>query len=322
MAKDYTARKQSGWKVVSLAPDVCKTPMGSSVPPVPYPVIAKLQQTVQPTSTVRVNSHYVVLFDASKTPKTIGDAPGRANGIKSGTVEADCWPKTRSSTVRFEGRRIIRHDDVFWMNGRHKGSPSSKGPWTKECIIRIFCPQDKDKIDLLAKTTLKSSKSITFMDQEFDGKAWRSKPFHAGGSSSSAAKEIGVLDGDSCEGAAQTFYHELTHQQQRGMSWNDAEIDAYTRTEQWAIDKGFQGRPKLRTTDASGKTIPNTKAISDFVTAEYPLGIEEIIASGADAGKVKLTDGTIRAPQKGDVVPGPPDVKGQRTVKTSDWKCP
>jgi hypothetical protein len=38
MADNYTARKQPGWRVVSIAPDVCKTPMGSSIPPVPYPV--------------------------------------------------------------------------------------------------------------------------------------------------------------------------------------------------------------------------------------------------------------------------------------------
>jgi len=117
MAKDYVARKQSGWTVVSLTPDVCKTPMGSSIPPVPYPVTAQLQQARQVASSVRANGHPLVVFDMSLVPKTIGDAPGRAKGIKSGTVEGKCYPKDKSSTVRAEGKRIVRHNDLFWMNG-------------------------------------------------------------------------------------------------------------------------------------------------------------------------------------------------------------
>lgn len=33
MSAQVAARKQTGWKVVSVLPDVCKTPMGSSTPP-------------------------------------------------------------------------------------------------------------------------------------------------------------------------------------------------------------------------------------------------------------------------------------------------
>ncbi|WJD68534.1 hypothetical protein QQ994_18135 [Pseudomonas asiatica] len=35
MADNVMARQQTKWTVISIAPDVCKTPMGSSVPPVP-----------------------------------------------------------------------------------------------------------------------------------------------------------------------------------------------------------------------------------------------------------------------------------------------
>ncbi|MGD9895467.1 MAG: PAAR-like domain-containing protein [Candidatus Methylacidiphilaceae bacterium] len=48
MANEVIARKQEGWLVVSLQPDVCKTPVGGAVVPVPYPVVAYLDQALEP----------------------------------------------------------------------------------------------------------------------------------------------------------------------------------------------------------------------------------------------------------------------------------
>ena len=118
MAENLIARKQTGWLVVSIAPDICRTPMGKSKPPVPYAVIARLDESVQVTESVRVNGHPQVVYDFSIVPRTIGDEPGTAKGIHSHTVEGNCYPKEYSSTVRSEGKPIVRHDDLFWMNGR------------------------------------------------------------------------------------------------------------------------------------------------------------------------------------------------------------
>jgi hypothetical protein len=117
MAQNYIACQQDGWKVVSIVPDVCKTPMGSATPPVPYPVTADLSEAVQVASSVRSNSHPVVVFDMSKVPTTKGDEAGKAMGVKSNTDKGNCYPQTHSSTVRAEGKLVIRHDDLFWMNG-------------------------------------------------------------------------------------------------------------------------------------------------------------------------------------------------------------
>lgn len=111
------ARKQTGWLVISELPDVCKTPMGCSTPPVPYNVIAKLDDCVQEVPTVRANGHPVVVYDQTKVPTTIGDQAGVATGVKSNTVGAQCWPIERSGTVRAGKRFIVRHDDRFGMNG-------------------------------------------------------------------------------------------------------------------------------------------------------------------------------------------------------------
>lgn len=117
MASNLTARKESGWKVFSVPPDVCKTPMGSSVVPVPYPVYTELQDAIEVVESVKANGHPVVVFDRSKAPKTIGDKAGSATGMKSGTVEAQCEPKTKSASVRAETKWIVRNGDEFWMNG-------------------------------------------------------------------------------------------------------------------------------------------------------------------------------------------------------------
>ncbi|WP_072428712.1 DUF4150 domain-containing protein [Chitinimonas taiwanensis] len=117
MADQVIARKDKQWLVVSLAPDVCKTPMGNSTPPIPYPVIAKLNDAVAVVPNVRANGEPLVVFDQSKVPSTIGDAAGAAKGIKSGTVGGTCYPKAHSGTVRVNGKPILRHDDEFWMNG-------------------------------------------------------------------------------------------------------------------------------------------------------------------------------------------------------------
>jgi len=117
MADNYMARKDGQWKVVSIVPDVCKTPIGPSTPPVPYPVIAELSEAVKVVPSVRVNGMPLVVLDQSFVPTTKGDMAGVANGIKSGTVGGKCCPKEHSKTVRAGKRQILRHGDKFWMNG-------------------------------------------------------------------------------------------------------------------------------------------------------------------------------------------------------------
>ena len=53
----------------------------------------------------------------SLVPTTKGDQAGVANDIKCGTAGAKCYPKQKSSTVSAEGKLVIRHGDLFWMNG-------------------------------------------------------------------------------------------------------------------------------------------------------------------------------------------------------------
>ena len=117
MADNVIARKQGKWKVISIVPDVCKTPMGAAIPPVPYPVTAELKTATGVAKSVRANGNPVVVYDMSLVPTTQGDQAGAAKVIKSNTVGGKCYPLEKSSTVRAEGKLIVRHDDKFWMNG-------------------------------------------------------------------------------------------------------------------------------------------------------------------------------------------------------------
>lgn len=117
MADHVGARKQGGWTIYSLAPDVCKTPMGSAMVPVPYPITSQLSAAVSTAKSVRLNGHPAVVFDMSQTPSSQGDAPGSGTGIKSGTVGSACWPLDKSGSVRAEKKWVVRHLDKFWMNG-------------------------------------------------------------------------------------------------------------------------------------------------------------------------------------------------------------
>jgi hypothetical protein len=129
VADNILAREDGQWTVVSTLPDVCKTPMGSSTPPVPYPVTSSLGDSLKTSSAVRANGNPTVRFDSSFTPLTTGDAAGAAMGVSSGTVGGECWPKEKSSTVRLDGKQAIRHDDQFWMNGSYSGKDGKARRW-------------------------------------------------------------------------------------------------------------------------------------------------------------------------------------------------
>lgn len=118
MADNDIARQQDAWLVISLVPDVCKTPIGPSTPPIPYPVVAKLETAVGSVPTVRANGHPVVVLNQSVIPTTIGDEAGAAKGIKSDTVAGKCYPKEHSKSVKVNKKPILRHGDKFWMNGK------------------------------------------------------------------------------------------------------------------------------------------------------------------------------------------------------------
>jgi hypothetical protein len=104
--------------VISTCPDVCLTPQGAAMVPVPYSITAKQSDDARTTRTVHMTG-LRVHTKASIITTCTGDEPGSGKGVKSGTVEGICEPLTYSSSVRAESSNVVRNDDVWWMNDRN-----------------------------------------------------------------------------------------------------------------------------------------------------------------------------------------------------------
>ncbi len=117
MAEQVLSRKQTLWMSVSVAPDVCKTPMGGSTPPVPYCVVAKMEPAKDASGNVHANDARTHKDDKTVMPETKGDQPGTAKGVVSGTVGAQAWNVEKSPNVQVNGQKVVRADDKTEMNG-------------------------------------------------------------------------------------------------------------------------------------------------------------------------------------------------------------
>ncbi len=103
-------------KILSLTPDVCKTPIGSSTPPIPYCIVGYPDEAADNyTSSVFFTGQKAMVLRSSTTC-CHGDEPGTAKGVKSGTVGDICEPLDHSATVRTEGSPVIRNLDKYYMN--------------------------------------------------------------------------------------------------------------------------------------------------------------------------------------------------------------
>jgi Domain of unknown function (DUF4150)/Novel toxin 15 len=100
--------------IVSLAPDVCKSP---SVP-IPYPIVDFCGHDENYTKSVRFTSQKAMVL-RSNTTHVHGDEPGVGKGVKSGTVGARCHPIEHADQVFAEGSPVIRHLDRCHMNDRN-----------------------------------------------------------------------------------------------------------------------------------------------------------------------------------------------------------
>ena len=147
MAENYAARKDGAYKVVGMAPDLCFTPGSQS--PVPYPVQTTLGSSASTINSVKFNGHPAFVFNQSFVPKTIGDAAGTNKGVTSGTVEGNCWPIEHSPDTNIGGSRIIRVQDMFFMNGNFLPamlgmSKSERWKYRKHLIELGKSSSDKD----------------------------------------------------------------------------------------------------------------------------------------------------------------------------------
>lgn len=115
MAKEYAARKDAKFIVISIVPDVCLTP---PVPvPIPYQVVSFLNESIDTASTVHFSGNEAFIHNRSLISRTIGDEPGTQGGIITGTVSGICTSIQYSPDTYIEGNQLVRVNDLFFMNG-------------------------------------------------------------------------------------------------------------------------------------------------------------------------------------------------------------
>lgn len=116
MARYEGARKTGQAIVVCTSPDVCRTPMGDSTPPVPYQITANFSDSASVSPNVRFGGDPVFILDQSIITRVTGDEPGTAGGVRSGTNVNIVEPVEASKTVRVNKKRVVRHNDACKMN--------------------------------------------------------------------------------------------------------------------------------------------------------------------------------------------------------------
>ncbi|WP_133511280.1 DUF4150 domain-containing protein [Candidatus Thiosymbion oneisti] len=109
---------QSSGGMSTVFPDVCKTPVGPSTPPIPYPNTGKSSDTSGGPKTVKTDGK-MPMVKGAKYKVTTGDEPGVAGGIISGTNKDVAEFMLYSFDVKFEGRNVCRLGDPLLHNKKN-----------------------------------------------------------------------------------------------------------------------------------------------------------------------------------------------------------
>ncbi|KYF79686.1 hypothetical protein BE18_35155 [Sorangium cellulosum] len=115
MAENEGLRKTGNAWVVCLEPDVCKTPIGDEMKPVPYQIRACLAAGVDEATTVKLGTFDTATM-ASRITTVQGDEPGTGGGVKSGVNLGYCRPISHSTTVHAGGANVTYHTSLYAMN--------------------------------------------------------------------------------------------------------------------------------------------------------------------------------------------------------------
>jgi len=109
--------KGSGGKSL-VFPDVCKTQIGPSVVPIPYPNLGQASDTVKGPKTVKTDGQ-MPMVKGAKYSKSTGDEPGKIGGVASGVNKSECEFMMYSFDVKFEGKNACRLGDPLFHNKKN-----------------------------------------------------------------------------------------------------------------------------------------------------------------------------------------------------------
>lgn len=115
MAIPISARRDGANIMHCTGPDVCWTPMGSSMVKVPYLSMVTLGSSVRTSRTVRNNGRQDFQLN-SRALVVTGHEPGVGRGVKVNGYKSHALAKKGSKTVFSEGWAVVRDSDPAWIN--------------------------------------------------------------------------------------------------------------------------------------------------------------------------------------------------------------
>ena len=125
MSVPISARKDGSQLIVCKGPDVCKTPIGSAMVPVPYVTLVTLSATSRTAKTVRNNSQPDFNLN-TRTRGVTGHEPGVGKGVRDAGYKGYAHIQQGSSTVFSEGYAVVRDGDPAWLNAPSLGSQETR----------------------------------------------------------------------------------------------------------------------------------------------------------------------------------------------------
>lgn len=111
------SHKGSGGKSI-VFPDICKTPVGPSVVPIPYPNIGQSSDTSKGPKSVKTDGQMPMVKGAQYSTST-GDEAGVAKGVVSSTNKGVCEFMMYSFNVKIEGKNVCRLGDPLFHNKKN-----------------------------------------------------------------------------------------------------------------------------------------------------------------------------------------------------------
>lgn len=210
--------------------------------------------------------------------------------------------------------------------GSAPGSPPSdpEDEALIRCILQL-CRTDRDIVRRASRDlTLYSRRPKRIELQRYEGGRWVTRRTVISGGTTRGT-EVWINRGEDCAETQETVYHEVMHTMPRQQSMNsrDREIDAYTRTAQWQIDRGVSGR--FQTTNPDGTRSVDRAAIIRHVDGAYGYSSGELRIVGRENGgrTVVLEDGTRRPAREGDQFQyRPPQDLQERRIPSDRLRCP
>lgn len=116
MSDEKLTAQDSQFVLISMAPDVCKTPIGNSTPPIPYPITHTMDTSKQCSTNVFINDKPTFLHGNSFVDRVKGDEPGTAGSVVTGVNMKVSHSQKYSESVYVNGKPMVRTGDMVHMN--------------------------------------------------------------------------------------------------------------------------------------------------------------------------------------------------------------